>query len=37
MKRRIKAFLRRSAPALGVMLACLVLLAEVTLVMLVFG
>lgn len=37
MKRRIKAFFRRFAPALGFVLACLALMAEVTLAVLVFG
>jgi hypothetical protein len=37
MKQRITTWLRRSAPTLGLMLACLVLVAEVTLAVLVFG
>ena len=37
MKQRITAFFRRSAPALGFVLACLVLIAEVTLAVLVLG
>lgn len=37
MRRRIKAFLRRSGAVLGFVLAVLVVLAELTLVAVIFG